>query len=102
VVRLVWREVSGPFHHIGIPLRQSNVPNQSVDRISDLQAIVVDNREYGFQLAAARGSFGGFLLRFQVALRHFAGSGSRRPTTSSSNRAPTQIKGIELSADMAV
>ena len=37
--------------NIGIPLRNINVPGQSVEGILDLQAIIFDNKEVGLQLA---------------------------------------------------
>ncbi|HEX7803718.1 MAG TPA: TonB-dependent receptor [Pseudoxanthomonas sp.] len=84
--------------NIGIPLRNINVPGQSVDRISDLQAIVVDNREYGFNWRGERGSFGG---SYYDSRSPFGTSLSVDPATNDFvlNRAPTQIKGIELSGE---
>ncbi|MEO6102631.1 MAG: TonB-dependent receptor, partial [Pseudoxanthomonas sp.] len=84
--------------NIGIPLRNIQVAGQSVDRISDLQAIVVDNREYGFNWRGDRGSFGG---SYYDSRSPFGTSLSVDPATNDYvlNRAPTQIKGVELSGD---
>lgn len=84
--------------NIGIPLRNINVPGQSVDRIRDLQAIVVDNREYGFNWRGDRGSFGG---SYYDSRSPYGTSLAVDPATNDYvlNRAPTQIKGIELNAE---
>jgi iron complex outermembrane receptor protein len=84
--------------NIGIPLRNINVPGQSVDRIRDLQAIVVDNREYGFNWRGDRGSFGG---SYYDSRSPYGTSLAVDPATNDYvlNRAPTQIKGIEFNAD---
>ena len=84
--------------NIGIPLRNINVPGQSVDRIRDIQPIIVDNREYGFNWRGDRGSFGG---SYYVSKSPFGTSLSVDPETNDYvlNRAPTRIEGIELSGD---
>ena len=84
--------------NIGIPLRNINVPGQSVNRIRDLQAIVVDNREFGFNWRSDRGSFGG---SYYDSRSPYGTSLAVDPATNDYvlNRAPTQIKGIELSAE---
>ena len=84
--------------NIGIPLRNINVPGQSVDRIRDIQPIIVDNREYGFNWRGDRGSFGG---SYYDSRSPFGTSLSVDPETNDYvlNRAPTRIKGIELSGD---
>lgn len=84
--------------NIGIPLRNINVPGQSVDRIRDIQPIIVDNREYGFNWRGDRGSFGG---SYYDSRSPFGTSLSVDPATNDYvlNRAPTRIKGVELSGD---
>lgn len=84
--------------NIGIPLRNINVPGQSVDRIRDLQAIVVDNREYGFNWRGDRGSLGG---SYYDSRSPFGTSLAVDPATNDYvlNRAPTRIKGVELSGE---
>ena len=84
--------------NIGIPLRNISDEGQSVDRIRDIQAIVVDNREYGFNWRGDRGSFGG---SYYDSRSPFGTSLSVDPATNDYvlNRAPTRIKGIELSGD---
>jgi iron complex outermembrane receptor protein len=84
--------------NIGIPLRNINVPGQSVDRIRDIQPIIVDNREYGFNWRGDRGSFGG---SYYDSRSPFGTSLSVDPETNDYvlNRAPTQIKGVELNGE---
>jgi outer membrane receptor protein involved in Fe transport len=45
--------------NVGIPLRNISTPGRSVAGILDLQAIVVENKEIGFNWRGARGGFGG-------------------------------------------
>ncbi len=84
--------------NIGIPLRNINEPDQSVDRIRDIQPIIVDNREYGFNWRGDRGSFGG---SYYDSRSPFGTSLSVDPETNDYvlNRAPTQIKGVELNGE---
>lgn len=84
--------------NIGIPLRNINVAGQSVDRIRDLQAIVVDNREVGFNWRGDRGSFGG---SYYNSRSPFGTSLAVDPATNDFvlNRAPTEIKGVELNGE---
>lgn len=84
--------------NIGIPLRNINVPGQSVDRIRDLQAIVVDNREFGFNWRGERGSLS---ASHYDSRSPFGTSLSVDPETNDYvlNRAPTRIKGVEVSGD---
>lgn len=84
--------------NIGIPLRNINVPGQSVDRIRDLQAIVVDNREFGFNW---RGEKGSLSASHYDSRSPFGTSLAVDPATQDYvlNRAPTRIKGIEVSGD---
>lgn len=84
--------------NIGIPLRNINVPGQSVDKIRDLQAIVVDNREYGFNWRGEKGSLGG---SYYDSRSPFGTSLSVDPETNDYvlNRAPTRIKGVELNGE---
>ena len=87
--------------NIGIPLRNISVPGQSVDRIRDIQPILVDNREFGFNWRGDRGSFGG---SYYDSRSPFGTSLSVDPITNDYvlNRAPTRIKGIELSGDWRI
>jgi iron complex outermembrane recepter protein len=84
--------------NIGIPLRNINVPGQSVDKIRDIQPIIVDNREYGFNWRGEKGSLSG---SYYDSRSPFGTSLSVDPETNDYvlNRAPTQIKGIELSGE---
>ncbi|WP_368564339.1 TonB-dependent receptor [Pseudoxanthomonas sp. UTMC 1351] len=84
--------------NIGIPLRNINEPGQSVDRIRDLQAIVVDNREFGFNW---RGEKGSLSASHYDSRSDFGTSLAVDPVTEDYilNRAPTRIKGVEVSGD---
>ncbi len=84
--------------NIGIPLRNINVPGQSVNRIRDIQPIIVDNREFGFNWRGEKGALGG---SYYDSRSPFGTSLSVDPATNDYvlNRAPTQIKGIELSGE---
>lgn len=84
--------------NIGIPLRNISVPGQSVDKIRDLQAIIVDNREYGFNWRGEKGSLSG---SYYDSRSPFGTSLSVDPATNDYvlNRAPTQIKGVELTGE---
>ncbi len=87
--------------NIGIPLRNINLPGQSVDRIADLGAIVVENTEFGFNYRGSRGSFSGSHYDSESP---FGASLSIDPVTNDFilTRAPVRIKGIELSGDYRV
>lgn len=84
--------------NIGIPLRNISVPGQSVDRIRDLGAIVVENVEYGFNWRGTHGSVG--VSRYE-SRTDFGASLSIDPVTNDFllTRAPNKIKGYELSAE---
>lgn len=84
--------------NVGIPLRNINVPGQSVDRIADLEAIVVENTEFGFNWRGEKGSLSG--SRY-VSESQFGASLLIDPTTNDFilNRAPTRIKGVEFSGE---
>ncbi len=84
--------------NIGIPLRNINVPGQSVDRIRDIQPIIVDNREFGFNWRGDKGSLGG---SYYDSRSPFGTSLAVDPATNDYvlNRAPTRIKGIELNGE---
>lgn len=83
---------------IGIPLRNVNYPGQSVAGILDLQAVIVDNIDVGFNWRVGRGSLNGTWYHSQSDL---GVSLDVDPATSDfiMTRAPTDIKGIELSGD---
>ena len=84
--------------NIGIPLRNVNQPGQSVDGILDLQAVIVDNNEVGFNWRGQRASLGGSVYKSESDL---GTSLAIDPTTSDFilNRAPIEIKGLELSGE---
>lgn len=84
--------------NIGIPLRNINIPGQSVDRISGLKAIVFDNNEFGFNWRGERGAFG---VTHYVSKSAYGASLKVSPTTSDFilSRAPVRITGTELNAE---
>lgn len=84
--------------NIGIPLRNVNQPGQSVDGILDLQAVIVDNTEIGFNWRGQRAALGGSVYKSESDL----GTSLAIDPTSNDfilNRAPIQIKGLELSGE---
>lgn len=84
--------------NVGIPLRNINYPGQSVDGILDLQAIVVNNREIGFNWYGRTASMG---ASYYVSKADFGTSLAIDPATNDFvlNRAPTRIKGFEFTGD---
>jgi iron complex outermembrane receptor protein len=84
--------------NIGIPLRNIQVVGQSVDRIADLQAIVVENTEFGFNWRGDRGSFG---ASHYDSKSPFGTSLAIDPNNNDFilTRAPVRIKGIEVSGE---
>jgi iron complex outermembrane receptor protein len=83
--------------NIGIPLRNINVPGQSVARIKDLQAIIVTNKEIGFSWRGERGSLG---MSHYDSKSPFGSSLSVDAETNDFvlTRAPTRIKGYEFNS----
>lgn len=84
--------------NVGIPLRNVNYPGQSIAGILDLQAVIVVNNEIGFNWRGDRGAFGGSVYKSTSDL---GTSLSIDPVSNDFilNRAPTQIKGLELSGE---
>ena len=82
--------------NVGIPLRNINKPGQSVSGILDLQAIIVENKEIGFNWRAGNASFSGSYYR---SYSDFGVSLSTDPVTGDfvMNRGPVKINGIEFS-----
>lgn len=84
--------------NIGIPLRNIQVPGQSVDRIGDLEAIVVENTEFG---ANWRGKQGAFSISYYDSKSPFGSSLAVDPVNNDFilTRAPVEIKGLELTGE---
>jgi iron complex outermembrane recepter protein len=84
--------------NVGIPLRNISTPGRSVAGILDLQAIVVENKEIGFNWRGARGGFGGSYYDSEA---DYGQSLSIDPATNDFLllRAPTRIKGHEFNAE---
>ncbi len=84
--------------NIGIPLRNINRPGQSVEGILDLQAIVFESKEAGFNWRGSRASFSG---SYYESSSDLGASLSVDPVTQDFvlNRAPVDIEGYEFSAD---
>lgn len=84
--------------NIGIPLRNINVPGQSVAGILDLQAIIFDSKEAGFNWRGDRVGLSGSYYKSSSDL---GASLSVDPVTLDFvlNRAPVDIDGYEFTAD---
>jgi iron complex outermembrane recepter protein len=84
--------------NIGIPLRNINIPGQSVDRISGLKAIVFDNNEFGFNWRGEHGAFG---VTHYVSKSAYGASLKVSPITSDFilSRAPVRITGTEVTGE---
>ena len=84
--------------NIGIPLRNQNRPGQSVAGILDLQALVVDNKEVGFNW---RGGWANFGASYYESKSDFGVSLFVDPASNDfvMRRQPIDIKGFELTAD---
>ena len=84
--------------NIGIPLRNINVPGQSVEGILDLQAIIFDSKEVGFNWRGQRASLSG---SYYESSSDLGASLSVDPVTQDFvlNRAPVDIDGYEFTAD---
>lgn len=84
--------------NIGIPLRNINVPGQSVDRIADLDPIIVTNREAGFNWRSGDAAFG---ASYYDSKSPFGASLSIDPVTNDfvMTRAPVRIKGFEANGE---
>lgn len=85
--------------NVGIPLRNINKPGQSVDGILDLQAILVKNKEIGVNW---RGQSASFSASIYDSSSDLGVSLSIDPVTNDfvMNRAPVDIKGLELAGDI--
>ena len=84
--------------NIGIPLRNINRPGQSVEGILDLQAIIFDSKEVGFNW---RGDGIGLCGSYYESKSDLGASLSVDPVTQDFvlNRAPVEIEGYEVSAE---
>lgn len=84
--------------NIGIPLRNINVPGQSVDRIADLDPIIVENKEVGVNWRGDRAAFG---ASYYDSESPFGSSLAIDPVTNDfvMTRAPVRIKGLEANAE---
>jgi iron complex outermembrane recepter protein len=84
--------------NIGIPLRNINQPGQSVAGILELQAIIFDSKEVGFNWRGQRASLSG---SYYESSSDLGASLSVDPVTQDFvlNRAPVDIDGYEFTAD---
>ncbi len=87
--------------NLGIPLRNINRPGQSVQGILDLQAIVFDNKEAGFNWRGGQASVGASYYKSKSDL---GASLSVDPVTQDFvlNRAPVEIEGVDFTAEYRV
>ncbi len=84
--------------NVGIPLRNVNYPGQSVAGILDLQAVIVDNKEVGFNWRGERASFSASYYDSKSAL---GVSLAIDPVTNDfiMRRLPIRIKGFEATGE---
>ncbi|MBP6799286.1 MAG: TonB-dependent receptor, partial [Luteimonas sp.] len=84
--------------NVGIPLRNISTPGRTVDGILDLNAIVVESKEVGFNWRGARGGFGG---SYYDSESDYGQSLAIDPATNDFVllRAPTRIKGYEFTGE---
>jgi len=87
--------------NVGIPLRNINIPGQSVKDLADLQAIIVKNTEVGVNWRSERVGLSASVYKSES---NFGVSLAVDPTTGDyiMNRAPVDIKGVELSGDLRI
>lgn len=85
--------------NVGIPLRNINVPGQSVDGITDLQAVIFENKEIG---ANWRGSWGSFGASYYHSFSPLGSSFAVDPVTLDFilQRRPVRIEGVELTGEV--
>ena len=85
--------------NVGIPLRniQANSPCKAVSCVADLQPLITENREIGFNWRGARGQIGASVYKSES---EFGSSLSVDPETDDFvlTRAPVQIKGFEFNS----
>jgi iron complex outermembrane recepter protein len=84
--------------NIGIPLRNINVPGQSVEGLLDLKAIIFDNKEAGFNWRGERASVG---ASYYESKSDLGSTLSVDPVTKDYvlNRAPVKINGEDFTAE---
>jgi len=87
--------------NIGIPLRNINQPGQSVEGILDLEAIISENREIGFNWTGDAITLGASYYESESEL---GASLSVDPVTMDFvlNRAPVEIEGAEVTAQYSL
>lgn len=85
--------------NVGIPLRNINTPNQSVEGIVDLQAVIFENKEIG---ANWRGSWGSFGASYYRSFSKLGATLSVDPATLDFvlNRRPVRITGVDATAEI--
>ena len=85
--------------NVGIPLRNVNVPGQSVDGILDLKAVIFDNKEVGANWRGRWGSIGG---SYYSSFSKLGSSLGIDPATLDFVliRRPVRITGIDATAEL--
>ncbi|BBB14544.1 TonB-dependent receptor [Sphingopyxis sp. FD7] len=85
--------------NVGIPLRNISVPGQSVDGITDLQAVVFENKEIG---ANWRGSWGNAGVSYYRSFSPLGSTFAVDPVTLDFilQRRPVRITGFEATAEI--
>lgn len=84
--------------NFGIPLRNVNTPNQSVEGLLDLQAVIFKNKEAGFNWRGKQGSFG---MSYYQSKSDLGSSLAVDPITKDYvlSRKPIKIYGIDVTAE---
>jgi iron complex outermembrane receptor protein len=87
--------------NVGIPLRNVNTPNQSVDGILDLQAVIVDNKEGGVAWHGRKASFSASYYR---SFSELGSSLTTDPITKdfTLQRRPVKITGYEFTGEYKI
>lgn len=85
--------------NVGIPLRNINTPGRSVAQVTDLQAVIVRNSEFGINWRNRMASFSASSYHSQSAL---GTSLAIDPITNDFilTRTPTKIRGLEFSGEI--
>ncbi|ATD66603.1 TonB-dependent receptor [Luteimonas chenhongjianii] len=84
--------------NVGIALRNINTPGHSVAEVTDLQAIIVENKELGLTWRGQRAALSGSVYR---SSSDFGATLSIDPRTRDYvlNRAPVEIEGVEVTGE---
>ena len=84
--------------NVGIPLRNVNVPGKSVEGLLDLEAVIFENQEAGFNW---RSSWGSLSASYYVSKSKLGSTLAVDPVTRDYvlNRRPVRIEGLDFTAE---